>query len=81
MYNNWRCHSSNLPQGRVEVPCTLRLSGDAKLGISCKLTATKNINIDGINLTLVSSTVNLSNFPLYGSYVCICSYKAIIRSS
>ena len=34
-----RRYSSNLPQGRLEVPCTLRFSGDAELGRSYKLSA------------------------------------------
>ena len=43
-----RCCSSNLPQGGLKVPCTLRFSsgtfhfsGDAKLGRSYKLSASK----------------------------------------
>ena len=43
-----RHYSSDLPQGGLEVPCTLHFSGDAKLGKSYKLSTSKNINIDGI---------------------------------
>ena len=43
-----RCCSSDIPQGGLEVPCTVRFSGDAKLGRYYKLGASKNINIDRI---------------------------------
>ena len=46
-----RHYSFDLPQDGLEVPCsayTLHFSGDAKLGRSYKLSASKNINIDRI---------------------------------
>ena len=43
-----RCYSFNLPQGGLEVLCTLHFSGDAKLGRFYKLGTSKNINIDKI---------------------------------
>ena len=39
-----RLYSSNLPQGGLELSCTLCFSGDTKLGRSYKLSTNKNIN-------------------------------------
>ena len=42
-----RRYSSNLPQGGLEVPCTLRFSGDAKLMLKItKLLKLKNEQIN-----------------------------------
>ena len=54
-------YSSDLPQGGLEVPCTLHFSGDAKLGRSYKLSTSKILILTEFNLTQASSTVNLSN--------------------
>ena len=67
------CYSSDLSRGGLEVPCTLHFSGDAKLGRSYKLNASKILILIGFNL-MQASTVNLSNlilhqfFLLYGMY-------------
>ena len=65
-------YSSGLPQGGLELPCTLYFSGDAKLGRSYKVSASKVLILAEFNATQASSTVNSSNlilcqiFLLYG---------------
>ena len=53
----------NLPQGGLELPCALHFSGDAKLGRSYKLNASKILILAEFNSKQASSTVNSSNFP------------------
>ena len=53
-----RHYSSDLPQGRLEVPY-------AKLGKSYKLSTSKNINIDGFNMMQALLTINSLNLILH----------------
>ena len=61
-----RHYSSDLPQGGLEVPCTLRLSGDAKLGRSYKLIASKTLILTEFNLIVNHQFVKFNQiFQLY----------------
>ena len=68
-----RCYSSDIPQDGLEIPCTVRFSGDAKLGRYYKLGASKISILTEFILMQAPLTINSSNlilhqiFLLYGT--------------
>ena len=66
-----RCYSSDIPQDGLEIPCTVRFSGDAKLGRYYKLGASKNINIDRIYFDASTFNYQLVKFNPPSNFLAI----------